>query len=95
MAYGLAALSRPNVNEAKTNFSSVISNVETNPVAGTIMRNWRPIVRIAPIKPKSRRHASLNRQQRGAPEREREDDQHEGRIRTCAFHFKARARFPS
>lgn len=43
-----------NVNEAKTNFSSVISNVETNLVTVTIMRYGRPVARIAPIEPRKR-----------------------------------------
>ena len=43
-----------NVNEAKTNFSSVISNVEANLVTVTIMRYGRPVARIAPIEPRKR-----------------------------------------
>ena len=43
-----------NVNEAKTNFSSVISNVETNLVTITIMRYGHPVARITPILPKRR-----------------------------------------
>ena len=43
-----------NVNEAKTNFSSVISNVETNLVTITIMRYGHPVARITPILPRKR-----------------------------------------
>ena len=39
-----------NVNEAKTNFSGILSNVENNLVTVTIMRYGHPIARIVPIK---------------------------------------------
>ncbi len=39
-----------NVNEAKTHFSSVVSQVEKNLVAFTIMRYGRPVARIVPLK---------------------------------------------
>lgn len=39
-----------NVNEAKTNFSSVLANVENNLVTVTIMRYGHPIAQIVPIK---------------------------------------------
>ena len=38
-----------NVNEAKTHFSSVVSEVERNLVAFTIMRYGRPVARIVPL----------------------------------------------
>ena len=38
-----------NVNEAKTHFSSVVSEVEKNLVAFTIMRYGRPVARIVPF----------------------------------------------
>ena len=38
-----------NVNEAKTHFSSVVSEVEKNLVAFTIMRYGRPVARIVPL----------------------------------------------
>ena len=38
------------VNEAKTNFSGILSNVENNLVSVTIMRYGHPIARIVPIK---------------------------------------------
>ena len=37
------------VNEAKTHFSSVVSEVEKNLVAFTIMRYGRPVARIVPL----------------------------------------------
>jgi len=43
-----------NVNEAKTHFSSVLSEVEKNMVAFTIMRYGRPIARIVPLEPSRR-----------------------------------------
>ncbi len=43
-----------NINEAKTNFSNVISNVETNLVTVTILRYGHPVARITPIKPRKR-----------------------------------------
>ena len=39
-----------NVNEAKTNFSNVLANVENNLVTITIMRYGHPIAQIVPIK---------------------------------------------
>ena len=38
-----------NVNEAKTHFSSVVSEVEKNLVAFTIMRYGRPVARLVPL----------------------------------------------
>ena len=38
-----------NVNEAKTHFSSLVSEVEKNMVTFTIMRYGRPIARVVPI----------------------------------------------
>ncbi len=38
-----------NVNEAKTHFSSVVSEVEKNLVAFTILRYGRPVARIVPL----------------------------------------------
>ena len=38
-----------NVNEAKTHFSSLISEVEKNMVAFTIMRYGRPVARLVPL----------------------------------------------
>ena len=39
-----------NVNEAKAHFSSLVSEVEKNLVAFTIMRYGRPVARIVPLK---------------------------------------------
>ena len=39
-----------NVNEAKTNFSNILANVENNLVTVTIMRYGHPIAQIVPIK---------------------------------------------
>ena len=41
-----------NLNEAKTNFSNVIANVENNLVTVTIMRYGHPIAQIVPCPPK-------------------------------------------
>lgn len=38
-----------NVNEAKTHFSSLVSEVEKNMVAFTIMRYGRPVARLVPL----------------------------------------------
>ena len=38
-----------NVNEAKTHFSSLVSEVEKNLVAFTIMRYGRPVARLVPL----------------------------------------------
>ena len=38
-----------NVNEAKTHFSSLVSEVEKNMVALTIMRYGRPVARLVPL----------------------------------------------
>ena len=38
-----------NVNEAKTHFSSHVSDVENNMVAFTIMRYGRPVARLVPL----------------------------------------------
>ena len=38
-----------NVNEAKTHFSSLVSDVEKNMVAFTIMRYGRPVARLVPL----------------------------------------------
>ena len=38
-----------NVNEAKTHFSSLVSEVEKNMVAFTIMRCGRPVARLVPL----------------------------------------------
>ena len=38
-----------NLNEAKTNFSNVIANVENNLVTVTIMRYGHPVAQIVPI----------------------------------------------
>ena len=38
-----------NVNEAKTHFSSLVSEVEKNMVAFTIMRYVRPVARLVPL----------------------------------------------
>ncbi len=38
-----------NVNEAKSNFSSMLAEVESGLVSFTIMRYGRPIARIVPI----------------------------------------------
>jgi len=38
-----------NVNEAKTHFSGLISEVESNLVSFTIMRYGRPVARIVPL----------------------------------------------
>lgn len=43
-----------NVNEAKTHFSSVVSEVEKNFAVFTIMRYGRPVARIVPMEPKRR-----------------------------------------
>lgn len=40
-----------NVNEAKTNFSSVLSEVESRFASFTILKYGRPIARIVPIEP--------------------------------------------
>jgi antitoxin (DNA-binding transcriptional repressor) of toxin-antitoxin stability system len=38
-----------NVNEAKTHFSSLVSEVEKNMVSFTIMRYGRPVARLVPL----------------------------------------------
>ena len=38
-----------NVNEAKTHFSSLVSEVEKNMVTFTIMRYGRPVARLVPL----------------------------------------------
>ena len=38
-----------NVNEAKTHFSSLVSEVEKNMVAFTIVRYGRPVARLVPL----------------------------------------------
>ena len=38
-----------NVSEAKTHFSSLVSEVEKNMVAFTIMRYGRPVARLVPL----------------------------------------------
>ena len=38
-----------NVNEAKTHFSSLVSEVEKNMAAFTIMRYGRPVARLVPL----------------------------------------------
>jgi len=40
-----------NVNEAKTNFSGVLSEVESRFASFTILKYGRPIARIVPIEP--------------------------------------------
>jgi len=40
-----------NVNEAKTNFSGVLSEVESRLVSFTILKYGRPIARIVPVEP--------------------------------------------
>lgn len=47
-----------NVNEAKTNFSSVLAEVESKLVTVTIMRYGRPVARIVPME--SRRTVKKN-----------------------------------
>lgn len=43
-----------NVNEDKTNFSSVLAEVERNMLTITITRYGRPVARVVPIERKAR-----------------------------------------
>ena len=43
-----------NVNEAKTHFSSLVSEVEKNMTAFTIMRYGRPVARLVPLESQRR-----------------------------------------
>lgn len=48
-----------NVNEAKTNFSGVLAEVERNMLTITITRYGRPIARVVPIERKARSFAPI------------------------------------
>jgi len=48
-----------NVNEAKTNFSGVLAEVERNMLTITITRYGRPVARVVPIERKARSFAPI------------------------------------